>query len=111
MTKGKPVPVVWAENGGAPVAGSAVLAPERLQLEGGSRDEPRSREIRFADVVSVHIGRKPSQRVGGRAAVQLELDDGSTVALAGFAATMLHELAEVLWVATGTHPEPNPETA
>jgi len=111
MTKAKPVPVVWAENGGSPLAGSAVLGPERLRLEGGSRDEPRSREIRLADIVSVRIGRKPSERVGGRAAVQLELEDGGTVAVAGLAATMLHELAELLWAATGRRPEPEPETA
>lgn len=111
MTTAKPVPVVWAEDGGAPVAGSAVLGPERLRLDGGSRDAPRSREISLADVVSVHIGRRPLERVGGRAAVQLALADGTTVAVASLAATMLHELAELLWAATGTRPEPEPDTA
>lgn len=111
MAASRSLPVLWAEDGGPSVAGKAVLDRERLRLDGGSRKHPRSREIHLTDVVSVHIGRTPTERIGGRAAVQLRLRGGGTVALATLAATMLHELAEHLWAATGTVPEPGPDAA
>lgn len=79
------VPVVWVEDGGTPQAGRLDLFRDRLHLDGGSRDEPRTRDIPLADVGSVRMGRTNGDRINGRQAIVLALTGGATLSLAAFA--------------------------
>ena len=68
-----------------------------LLLSGGSRDEPRTRTIAFREIAAVRIGRGANERLAGRAALVIELLDGSRVSIADIHRPgTLHELAERL---------------
>src|SRR5439155_2279866 len=78
------VPVIWVEDGGAPLAGRLDLYADRIHLDGGSRDERRTRDLRLAEVGSVRMARGNGDRIGGRAAIVLSLAGGGTLSLVGF---------------------------
>lgn len=91
------LPVVWTENGGPALPGRLDLTAESLRLSGGSRDEPRTRTIAFADVAAVRIARAAHERMTDRAALVVELRDGTRISIAGIDRPgTLHELAERL---------------
>jgi hypothetical protein len=89
--------VVWSESGGRVVAGRLDVDGAGLALAGGSRREPVALEIPFAGLAAVRLGRRPEERLGGRATLVLALRDGRVVSIAGVATVgTLHELAERL---------------
>ena len=91
------IPVLWAVDGGAHVAGRLDLYRDRLHLDGGSRDDRRTREIGGDEIAAVRIGREDVERIGGRAVLVVELRGGGTVSFTGFQTPgALHELAERL---------------
>lgn len=96
------LPVIWTDNGNAPLTGRLELAGTRLQLVGGSRDEDRSRGLEVADIASTRLGRSADERIRGRLTLVLELRDGGTIRLAGFERPgALRELADRLQAAIG----------
>jgi hypothetical protein len=99
------IPVLWAEDGAPHVAGRLDLYPDRLHLEGGTREDHRTKEIGGDEIAAVRIGRTDDERIGGRAVLVVELRDHSTVSFTGFQTVgTLHELAERLEALTGADP-------
>lgn len=97
-------------NGGPSRPGRLDLAGELLTLSGGSRESPRTHEIGLADLADVRIGRRPSERIGGRTSVVLELRDGRVVSVVGFAPLgSLYELAERLGELMARRPQVEPD--
>jgi hypothetical protein len=91
------VPVVWSEDGRPPLPGRLDLTAASLRLSGGSRDEPVTHTIALDEIVAVRIGRGAHERLAGRAALVVELRDGSRISIAGIDRPgTLHELAERL---------------
>ena len=73
-----------------------------LVLSGGSRDKPEERTIALTELRSVHPGRGPRERLGGRTTVVAELRDGTVLAVAGVGTLgAVHELSERLRAAVG----------
>jgi len=94
------LPVVWTDNGNAPLPGRLELTGRHLQLVGGSRSEDRSRELKVADIASTRLGRSADERIGGRMTLVLELRDGGTIRIAGFERPgAIRELADRLQAA------------
>jgi hypothetical protein len=88
---------MWTEDGGAARPGRLEMDGNVVRLVGGSRDAEQSRELARGDIVSVRLGRTPADRVGGRPTLVLELRDGGSIRIAGFARIgALSELAEQL---------------
>ena len=97
MAEASSLPVVWSEDGGPASPGRLDVTADSLLLSGGSRDEPRTRAIPFAEIAAVRIGRGPGERLADRAALVIELLDGRRVSLADIHRPgTLHELAERL---------------
>jgi hypothetical protein len=91
------IPVLWAVDGGPRLVGRLDLYADRLCLDGGSRVDRRRHAIGGGEIAAVRIGRADAERIDGRAALVLQLRDGSTVSFTGFQAVgTLHELAERL---------------
>src|SRR5207249_649885 len=82
--------IVWSENG-ASHAGKLEVAPWGLYLEGCDV----SREVPFADLVGVHVGRSSVERLDGRPVLVIERWSGDPIRIAtvGELATLL-ELAD-----------------
>jgi hypothetical protein len=96
------IPVLWAAGGAPHVAGRLDLYPNRLHLDGGSRDDRRTRDIGADEIAAVRIGRTDDERIGGRTVLVVQLHDGSVVSFTGFQAPgTIHELAERLDAMTG----------
>jgi hypothetical protein len=101
------VPVLWAVDGAAHVAGRLDVYDDRLRLDGGSRDDRRMRDIAATQIETVRIGRGDHERIAGRPVLVLELRSGEVVTLVGFHQPgSLHELAERLRTMASTEPEP-----
>ena len=91
------LPVVRTEDGGAVRPGRLELDGSVVRLVGGSRDAQQNRELERGDIASVRLGRTSADRVGGRPTLVLELRDGGSIRIAGFARIgALAELAEQL---------------
>ncbi len=91
------LPIVWSEDGGPASPGRLDLTADSILLSGGSRDEPRTLTIALADVAAVRIARGADERLADRAALVVELRDGSRVSIADIHRPgTLHELAERL---------------
>jgi hypothetical protein len=86
---------VW-QDGGPVMAGRILLDSGALTFEGAGRGRRASRRIPFAAIASSSLGRSAGDRVGGRPALVLELDDGETIRIAAPEFGALHELAEAL---------------
>jgi hypothetical protein len=100
------IPVLWAVGGGPHVAGRLDLYPDRLHLDGGSRDDRRTREIDGGEIAAVRIGRTDDERIEGRVALVVELRDGGAVSFTGLHTHgTLHELAERLEAMMGAAPD------
>jgi hypothetical protein len=91
------IPVICFEDGGPPLAGRLDVGDDGLHLDGGSRDRRRTRDLGFAEIASVRVGRRNGDRIAGRRAVHLDLVGGSSVSFVGFDRPgALHDLAERL---------------
>ncbi|MGD0714162.1 MAG: PH domain-containing protein [Gaiellaceae bacterium] len=99
------LPVVWSEDGGPTQPGRLDLTAERLHFDGGSRNEPYTRDIALSKIESVRIARRPVERLSGRSALVVELRDGRRVSIASLdrPGTLL-EFAERLQQAIGLSP-------
>lgn len=78
------VPVIWLEDGSAPLAGRLDVFDDRLHLDGGHRDERRTRDLPLTEVESVRIGRANGDRINGRQTIVLRLLGGGELSLAVF---------------------------
>jgi hypothetical protein len=78
------VPVIWVEDGGAPSAGRLDLHADRLHLDGGPAADRRLRDVAYAEIESVRVGRANRDRIKGRQAIVLALAGGATLSFAGF---------------------------
>jgi hypothetical protein len=78
------IPVIWAENGGAPLPGRLDVHPGGLHLDGGSRDRRATRELPYTAIESARIGRDNGDRMNGRPAIVLQLLAGGTISFVGF---------------------------
>jgi hypothetical protein len=97
MTPALSIPVLWSAGGGPHVAGRLDLYSDRLHLDGGSRDDRRTREIGADEIAAVRIGRAGVERIVGRTVLVVQLHDGSVVSFTGFQTPgTIHELAERL---------------
>jgi hypothetical protein len=78
------LPVLWVEDDGPPLAGRIDLYGDRLHLDGGSRADRRTRDVAYAEISSLRIGRNGHDRIAGRRAVVLALCDGRTISFVDF---------------------------
>jgi len=78
------------------MAGRILVATSALDFEGAGRGRQASRHIPYTDIASAHLGRTPSDRVGGRPALVLELTDGEVIRIATPELGALHELEEAV---------------
>jgi len=88
--------VVFCERGGPSVAGALELQDGELVLSGGSGEERTDLEIALAEVVDVHVGRRPDERINGHATLVLARDHQLAVHIAPLGAGLLHEIADLL---------------
>jgi hypothetical protein len=86
---------VW-EDGSEVLVGRIQLGPRELVFEGAGAGRPASCRIPYRRIASLFLGRSPSDRIGGRPALVLELGDGDTVRVAAPELGALHELEEAL---------------
>src|SRR5438034_8465818 len=83
--------VVWRENGGTTQPGKLELETHGLRLEGGGE----IRELSFADLAEMRIGRLADERLAGRPALVVERRDGDSIQIATVGEVgALFELAE-----------------
>lgn len=78
------IPVIWAEDGGAQLAGRLDVYDDRLHLDGGRRDAHTLRDLRYDEIAAARIGRDDGDRINGRAAMVVELSTGGRVSFVGF---------------------------
>ena len=86
---------LW-QDGGAPLAGAIRLGREALVFEGSGHGRQASRHIPYDEIASVALSRRNVDRVGGRTALVLGLEDGATIRIATPELGALHELEEAL---------------
>lgn len=73
------MPVIWVQDGGPPQAGRVDLTAGGVHLDGGSREDRRTVDLRYSEIASVRIGRNGSDRINGQRAVVLGLHSGANV--------------------------------
>ncbi len=78
------------------MAGRILVDSSALTFDGAGRGRKASRRISFAGIASSRLGRGAHDRIGGRPALVLELNDGETIRIATPELGALHELAEAL---------------
>ena len=78
------IPVIWAEDGGSPLAGRLDVDADGLHLDGGSRSARSIRDLAYADIASARIGRNDGDRMNGRPAMLLQLIAGGTLSVVSF---------------------------
>ena len=78
------IPVIWLVDEGPAVAGRLDVRDDGLHLDGGSRDDRRGLDVAFAEIRSLRVGRSERERINGRRAAVLELDDGRRISFVGF---------------------------
>jgi hypothetical protein len=86
---------VW-QDGGPIMAGRILLDSSALTFEGAGPGREASRRIPYTEIASSHLGRTPADRVGGRLALLIELNDGERIRIATPQFGALHEVEEVL---------------
>jgi hypothetical protein len=91
---------VWQDAGGPAMAGRIRLEETMISFEGASGGRQASRVIAYDAIASSRLGRGTADRVGGRAALVIELSDGETIRIATHELGALHELAEALKIRT-----------
>jgi hypothetical protein len=78
------IPVIWTEDGEAPLAGRLDVYADHLHLDGGSRGTHTLRDVRYDEIASARIGRENGDRINGRAALLLELRAGGLLSFVAF---------------------------
>jgi hypothetical protein len=86
---------VW-QDGGPPMAGRILVDGSAIDFDGAGRGRHASRHIPFTTIASSRLGRGPTDRVGGRPALVLELADGEVIRIATPEVGALYELAEAI---------------
>jgi hypothetical protein len=86
---------VW-QDGGPPMAGRILVDGSALDFDGAGRGRHASRHIPYTTIASSRLGRGPTDRVGGRPALVLELADGKVIRIATTEVGALYELAEAI---------------
>ena len=85
--------VVWREGASPPASGKLELLPGGMRLDGLER----SREIPYASVAGVHVGRTAAERIGGSPSVVLERRTGAPVTISTVAQpSLVGEIVEQL---------------
>ena len=87
--------VVW-QDGGPPMAGRILVDASALDFDGAGHGRHASRHIPYTSIASSRLGRGAADRVGGRPALVLELDDGEVIRIATPEVGALSELAEAV---------------
>ena len=86
---------VW-QDGGPVMAGRILLDSDALTFEGAGSGREASCRIAFTSILSSHLGRSATERVAGRPALVLELEDGELIRIATPELGALHEIEEAL---------------
>jgi hypothetical protein len=93
--------VVWREGAAPPATGKLELLQGGMRLDGLEG----SREIPYASVARVHVGRTAAERIGGSPSVVLERRTGAPVTISTIAQpSLVGEIVEQL-AALQAHPE------
>lgn len=103
--------VVFREGAGPAAAGALEVSEGRLLL--ASRTHGRAHEVAvaFTDVVEIHVGRLPAERLNGRPTVVLVRKRMPAVQVAPLGAGLLNELADLLIALTAEPSEEGDELA
>ena len=89
--------VVWREGVRPLARGKLELLPGAVRLDGMAGGEPATREIPYDYLSEIRIGRRPEERIDGRACLVLAPRTGEQLAIASVAQTgVVGELAERL---------------
>lgn len=91
---------MWQEADGVSMAGQIRLDASALSFEGAVGGRLVSRRIACDAIASSRLGRGAVDRVGGLAALVIELNSGETIRVATLELGALHELAEALKIRT-----------
>lgn len=87
--------VTWCEPDRTPLSGRLELRTHAIHFEGAANGRPVMKEVPYAEVEGVHIGRESNDRIGGRPALVVERTAAPEVRVASIIAPgILSELAE-----------------
>jgi hypothetical protein len=104
--KGESYAALWREPGERIARGKVVLDRDVLRVEGMTGDDRVSRrEIPYAAIEGVRIGRGPGERLNGRPTLVLEQTSAPAMHLDVLGAGMLFELSDLLATITLEHRE------
>jgi hypothetical protein len=89
--------VVWQEESLPPATGRLELTPRGVKLQGRADVRPRTREIAYASLTGVRIGRTSKERLAGHPTLILERRTGAPIRVASVAqSSAITEIAERL---------------
>jgi hypothetical protein len=77
--------VVWREANDHLARGSLELLPRALRLDGMAGCDRAGRELRYADLAAVHVGRGAAERIDGRPSLVLQPRLGPPISIASVA--------------------------
>jgi hypothetical protein len=89
-------------TGESQATGRLDIEQDRLLLSGRAADGILELEIPFSDLVEVHVGRRPNERLNGYRTLLLERATAPAVRVAPLGMAMLSEIADVLVSLTGS---------
>jgi hypothetical protein len=78
------------------MAGRILVDGSAIDFDGAGRGRHASRHIPYTTIASSRLGRGPTDRVGGRPALVLELADGQVIRIATPEVGALYELADAI---------------
>lgn len=87
---------VLFRTGETQATGRLEIQQDRLLLSGSTSDRNLELEIPFADLVEVHVGRRPGERLNGYRTVILERETGPAVRVAPLGMALLPEITDLL---------------
>jgi hypothetical protein len=85
--------VTWRESDGLPYSGKLQLEDAQVRLDGSSSGQTASECLRYADITSVQLGRRPQERIGGRPVLTLCRRNGAPLRITSL--TAIGSLLEV----------------
>jgi hypothetical protein len=89
--------IVWLERDGRLARGKLELLVSSVRLDGIVGNAPVTRELRYDELETVHVGRGRGERLNGQPTLVLTPHDGEPIRLASIAyAGALAELTERL---------------
>lgn len=89
--------VVWREGGAPPARGKLELLPRAVRLDGLAGSTPVRRELPYAELEAVRVGRTSLDRLNGHPSLVLEQGHGERILVAAVAQTgVVAELTELL---------------